>query len=323
MSSGHVQRIAGDDSGVFLVPAGASAAHEAALAWWLIGGATLAFVAVMLLLAWALPGRGARAGRSVWWLVGGGLLLPALALAALQWVNQRDLAAAAAAPPRDALLVSVHGRLWWWELRIDGHDGAAPLVLANELHLPVGRPVRLALASDDVIHSLWLPALAGKVDLVPGRINHLLVEATRPGRWAAPCAEFCGTAHTAMVLRTVALPADEFERWLTAQRADAREAATPLERAGRQHFIEQRCSTCHTIRGVAVATLSGAHGGPDLTHLGSREHLGAGSLRNDADGLRRWITGVQHVKPGARMPSYAQLDAATLDALVAYLGSLQ
>jgi cytochrome c oxidase subunit II len=220
-------------------------------------------------------------------------------------------------------VVGVTGRLWWWELRVHPDDGGAPVVLANELVLPVGRPVRLALASEDVIHSLWIPAFGAKLDLVPGRLQHLTLRAEQPGRWSAPCAEFCGEAHAGMVLQVRALPPAEFAAWLENQRRDARAPADALQQRGRAAFLALRCDACHTVRGVAGATLPAPHGGPDLTHLASRTHLAAGTLVNDAAGRRAWLLGVQQLKPGARMPSYAHLDAATLDALVAWLGSLE
>lgn len=294
------------------------------LALWI--GAALLLLLVLVLLALALGGtlrRGAARSARRTWILGLGVLLPVLVLGALLVANLRQLAREDAAAPADALVIGVTGRLWWWELRVHPEDGGAPIVLANELVLPVGRPVRLALASEDVIHSLWIPAFGAKLDLVPGRLQHLLLRAERPGRWSAPCAEFCGEAHAGMVLQVTALPPPEFAAWLANQRRMARTPADALQQRGRAAFRALRCDACHTVRGVATATLPGPHGGPDLTHLASRTRLAAGTLVNDAAGLRAWLVGVQHLKPGARMPSYGHLDAATLDALVAWLGSLE
>lgn len=294
------------------------------LALWI--GAALLLLLVLVLLALALAGalrRGETRRARHMWILGLGVLLPVLVLGALMWANLRQLAREDAAAPADALVIGVTGRLWWWELRMHPDDGGAPVVLANELVLPVGRPVRLALASEDVIHSLWIPAFGAKLDLVPGRLQHLTLRADRPGRWSAPCAEFCGEAHAGMVLQVTALPPPEFAAWLANQRRAAREPADELQRRGRAAFLALRCDACHTVRGVAAATLPGPDGGPDLTHLASRARLAAGTLVNDAAGRRAWLVGVQQLKPGARMPSYAHLDAATLDALVAWLGSLE
>lgn len=284
----------------------------------------LALVLVLLALALAGVWRGADTRRA-WrgWILGLGLLLPVLVLGSLLVAGLQRLAGESAAAPRDALLVGVTGRLWWWDLRLHPDDGGAPVPLANELVLPAGRPVRLALASEDVIHALWIPALGVKLDLVPGRLQHLLLRIDRPGRWSAPCAEFCGEAHAGMVLQVRALPPREFGAWLENQRRDARAPATAQQQAGRAQFLALRCDACHTVRGVAQATLAPPDGGPDLTHLASRPRLGAGTLANDAAGRRAWITGVQHLKPGARMPAHPQLDGPALDALVAYLGSLE
>lgn len=289
-------------------------------------GAALLLLLVLVLLALALAGALRRGEtRAAWrgWILGLGVLLPVLVLGALLVANLRQIEHDAAAAPPDALVIGVTGRLWWWELRVHPDDGGPPVVLANELVLPVGRPVRLALASEDVIHSLWIPAFGTKLDLVPGRLQHLLLRADRPGRWSAPCAEFCGEAHAGMVLEVRALAPPEFAAWLANQRRTARAPAGALQQRGRAAFLAQRCDACHTVRGVAAATLPGPDGGPDLTHLASRARLAAGTLVNDAAGLRAWLVGVQRLKPGARMPSYGHLDAATLDALVAYLGSLQ
>lgn len=304
------------NAGPVLSPAGAQALADAPLAWALLVGGALLFAGVMALLAWAVVGP-ARPVSPRRWIVGGGLLLPLAVLGPLQVANLRHLAGEPTAPP--AWVVGVSGRLWWWELRLTDPRSGTVLHAANELHLPVGQPVRLALASDDVIHSLWVPALAGKVDLVPGRLQHLVLQAGQPGTWRGSCAEFCGEGHARMALHVVGESPEDFEAWLRNQARPAREPRTELQRRGLRHFTELRCGACHTVRGVSSASLTG----PDLTHLASRRHLGAGTVANDAAGLRAWLTGVQRLKPGARMPSFEHLDPATLDALVAYLGSLE
>ena len=265
--------------------------------------------------------------RPLRWLLGGGLALPVVVLGTLAAVNLRHLLSPGLAAPADALVVGVSAKAWWWQLRVQ-EPGHPDLLTANELVLPVGRTVRLAMVSDDLIHSLWVPALAGKVDLLPGRVQHLVLRTDQAGRWRGPCAEFCGLGHTQMVLQVVGLPQADYNAWLVNQRLPARTPTSELQRRGLQHFIALRCHACHTVRGVAQALIGADDpdvdgGGPDLTHLASREYLGAGSLRNDDEGLRAWITGAQRIKPGARMPSYGHLDGATLDALVAYLGQLQ
>lgn len=301
-----------------LMPAGVEALRDAPLAWALLIGGAAIFIALMVLLTFA-AGKKARAMQPRWWLVGGGLVFPAVVLGALQWFNLHHIDRLAPALERDTLIVSLSGRLWWWELRYTDPATGATIVSANELRLPVGRPVRLGMSSDDVIHSLWIPALAGKVDLVPGRVAQLRLQVDRAGVWRGPCAEFCGAAHARMVLHAVAEPAADFDAWLARQAKPAREPSNAIEARGRDAFVALRCIACHTVRGLGAAALPG----PDLTHFASRQHIGAGTLANDGDALRSWITDVQRHKPGARMPSFDTLDAATLDALVAYLSSLQ
>lgn len=306
------------NAGPVLTPAGLEALRDAPLAWALIIGGALIFAGMTVLLLLAASSR-ARPLRPRWWLVGGGLVLPGLVLGALQVVNQGYLARLAPGVEADTLVVSVSARLWWWELRYTDPASGKQIVTANELRLPTGRRVRLGLASDDVIHSLWVPALAGKVDLIPGRVQQLTLQVDTPGAWRGPCAEFCGDAHARMVLNVVAEPSARFEAWLAAQAAPAREPTDARQRLGRAAFVDLRCGACHTVRGLVQAAVAG----PDLTHIASRRHLGAGTLPHSAATLRRWIVDVQAHKPGARMPSFGEADAVRLDALVAYLQSLQ
>jgi cytochrome c oxidase subunit 2 len=300
-----------------LDPAGPVAADTARLAWALFGGATLVLAAVMLTAAWALRGRLRDvAPRTL--IVAGGLVLPGLVMVALLIVTLRSLPAPAGA---DALTVSVSGRMWWWEVRYrDPADPARDVVLANELRIPVGREVHLRLTTRDVIHSFWVPPLAGKVDMVPGRVNALVLRADKAGVFRAPCAEFCGAQHTLMALTVVALPALEFDAWLANEALPARAPATELQARGRSEFVAQHCAACHTVRGVAEGPAGSA---PDLTHVGARLMLGAGTLALQPGAMRDWIAHVQRHKAGAQMPSFDRLDAATLDAIAAYLEHLR
>jgi cytochrome c oxidase subunit 2 len=304
-----------------LWPAGAAAQSIAVVGWVLFIGAGLIFAGVMVLLASSLQKREpVRRVRPALWLIGGGVVFPAVVLSAvLAWSIALGARLAEPAPP-DAMVVSVTGHMWWWEVRYRDPAGGADVVLANELRLPVGRTIVVGLNSADVIHSFWVPALAGKVDAVPGRVNQIVFSATEPGVFRGPCAEYCGQQHARMALHVVAEPHAEFDRWLAAQARPAAEPVTQLQHLGRQAFVEQRCVACHTVRGLSQS--AGPHA-PDLTHVGSRLYLGAGTLGNDAGAMVAWITSVQHLKPGARMPSFNALDAPTLRALGAYLGHLQ
>lgn len=303
-----------------LSPAGPAAQAIAEISWVLVIGATVLFVGTMALLAWALVRRrrdGEVVLRPLWWLAGGGLVLPVLVLTALFFYSLHRAPPWKAVPPADALVVSVTGRMWWWEIRYRDPVSGADIVTANELRLPVGRPVYLGLSSVEVIHSLWIPELGGKMDMVPGRVNHLLLQASRAGVYRGQCAEFCGEAHARMALHAVAMPQAEFDAWLAGQ---ARPADAPAAlQAGRAVFEGQKCFVCHTVRGVAEGSLLG----PDLTHVGSRLFVASGTLRNGPVEMKQWLAQVHEVKPGARMPSYARLSQGEMDALVQWLGALK
>jgi cytochrome c oxidase subunit 2 len=220
---------------------------------------------------------------------------------------------------RDGLVISVTARLWWWEVRYRDPASGRDILLANEIHLPVGRPLTLALSSADVIHSFWVPELAGKIDMVPGRLHHLHLEARAPGVHRGQCAEYCGDQHALMALHVVVQSAGDFDNWLAAQARPAQTPKDELADRGRATFLEARCNACHTIRGVSEASRLG----PDLTHVGSRLFIGAGTLPTHRGTLGGWIADTQGIKPGARMPSFDQLDGASLNALAAYLEQLK
>lgn len=305
-------------TGGVLQAAGDAARQIETTSWVLIAGGGAIFAGVMLLLALALR-RGASPVRPTLWIAGGGVVFPAATLAALFVWTLPQMAAWRPAPPPGALVVAVTGHMWWWEVRYTDPASGSEVLTANEIRIPVGRPVYLALASRDVIHSFWVPQLAGKMDMVPGRLQHLLLSAEAPGTYRGQCAEFCGEQHARMALHVVALPPADFDAWLAAQARPAAAPATPQQARGRQAFLEQRCDACHTVRGTGAASRLG----PDLTHVGSRLHLAAGTLPNTPAERERWIAHVQAIKPAARMPSYDRLDAPTLAALADWLGSLR
>jgi len=220
-------------------------------------------------------------------------------------------------PTPNALQITIVGHQWWWEIRYPDLG----IVTANELHVPVhdsseGAPTFLTLQSADVIHSFWVPQLAGKMDVVPNKTNRVWIDPRTPGLYVGQCAEFCGVQHAGMLLRVTVHPKDEFAAWVAAQRALA--ADDLAVRGGRELFQATACINCHTVRGTPANGIFG----PDLTHLMSRVTLGAGVVSNTPETLRDWINNPDILKPGVLMPAM-QLSPAALDRIVAYLLTLR
>jgi cytochrome c oxidase subunit 2 len=303
-----------------LDPGGRLAGEIAIMSWVLFGAAGAILIVVTALAAWAVLARPEswRGGRGFILLAGAGI--PALLLSALLLYQFQVMPGMAAAHGRgEGLSIAVIGRMWWWEVRYIEAEAQPVAIAANEIVVPTGRPVLLELSSTDVIHSLWVPSLAGKMDMIPGRINHARLEAERPGIYRAQCAEYCGGQHARMALTVIALPPEEFDAWLERERAPALPPQGDETGRGRALFLATGCGACHRIRGA------GADGaiGPDLTHLGSRRTIGAGLLPNNRGALAGWVANAQALKPGIRMPSFEFLDAESLRALAAYLESLE
>ncbi len=190
---------------------------------------------------------------------------------------------------------------------------------ANEIRIPVGVPVEFVLRSADVIHSFWVPSLAGKLDMIPGRVNRYTFSAERPGIYRGQCAEYCGAQHALMAFSVVAQERADFDTWYVAQARNAREPTTELAEEGRKLFHASGCGACHTVRGTSAQ----GQLGPDLTHVGGRLTIAAGILPNNPGTLAAWVASAQHLKPGNRMPSFATFSGPELRSLAAYLGSLQ
>ena len=220
-------------------------------------------------------------------------------------------------PP--ALAIKVTGHQWWWEIEYQDEETPVNNVMtANEIHVPIGRPVKMMLESNDVIHSLWMPNMHGKKDLIPTYPTTFYFQADKPGTYWGQCAEFCGYQHAKMRFTVIAQSPEEFNAWLNAQRKTPQDPTDAITARGRQIFTTSVCAQCHTIQGT------GTNGrvGPNLTHIASRPYIAAGSLANTRDHLAQWITDPQRIKPGIRMPmnEYSEDD---LNALVAYLETLQ
>ncbi len=243
--------------------------------------------------------------------------VPILIVFVLILTTARTIYTVQAAPrPPDALGVRVVGHQWWWEFQYPGLG----IVTANELHIPVSdaqhpTPTFLDLESADVAHSFWVPRLAGKTDLIPNKKNSMWIDPREPGTYLGQCAEYCGTEHALMLLRVVVHPRDEWERWVAAQRQPAVQEASVAR--GRSVFESTACINCHTVRG----TVANGQFGPDLTHLMSRETLGAGVALNTPGHLKTWLHDPSVMKPGALMPAM-NLAENDLDDLVAYMATL-
>lgn len=300
-----------------LHPAG-PAAERIAWLWWLMCIAfTAVFILVIVLLVVGIfrtakdEQAGPPLGRNGF-VVAGGIILPTVVVIPLLFLSLE--ASSALHTPEDAITIRVVGHQWWWEVGYPDHN----ILTANELHIPAGQPVRLELFSADVIHSFWVPRLNGKRDMIPGISNEFWIQADKPGVYRGQCAEYCGTQHARMAFVVVALPPDEFAAWLRAQKQADTTPDTPEGQRGLAVFLKAGCAKCHTIRGTAAE----GRLGPDLTHLGSRNTIGAGTLPNTRGHLAGWVADPQPLKPGIFMPA-SYLSSDELDALVTYLGSLK
>ncbi len=298
-----------------LDPYGPHTGKVAEMSWVLFIGGALIFLLTAALAIYASIGarRSKLAGENfIVWL---GIVFPVVTLSALLIYTLRAANDIVTRDQVAPLKIEVIGEQWWWRVRyLD--DG---FVTANEIHIPIGRPVEFTLKSADVIHSFWIPNLAGKLDMIPGQSNTLRVEADRAGVFRGQCAEYCGGPHAKMAFYVVAETPEEFLRWIENERAPAREPETAFHALGKELFLDNACATCHAIRG----TEANGELGPDLTHLGSRVSIGAGILPNNVGTLAGWVASSQHLKPENRMPSFNIFTGEKLRALAAYLESLK
>lgn len=300
-----------------LDPAGPFAGPVTTVAWVLFAMGAIVLAVVLAATAAALFGprawRARLGGERLVWI--GGFAFPVVVLTGLLIYGltlTRDLTGA---PAPDETRIRVTGEMWWWRVAYLDPAGREAFQDANEIHIPAGRPVVLELEAADVIHSLWIPRLAGKLDMIPGRRNILRLQADRPGVYAAQCAEFCGGPHALMGLVVVAHESRAWASWRARQALPATASAT----RGSQVFAAAGCGACHTIRGTDANGIAG----PDLTHVGARRTLGAGILPNHQGTLAAWIADSQAIKPGNRMPAYPVLTGTDLRAVAAYLESLK
>ncbi len=255
------------------------------------------------------------------WVAWGGLVFPLIVLTILFVLGLKLLASFPMheGPHHKVTAdITIIGHQWWWEVHYMGQP-AQQFTTANEIHIPVGRPVNIELRSVDVIHSFWVPSLHGKVDLVPDHPNFINIQADHEGSFPGTCAEYCGAQHAHMRLLVVAQQPEDYQAWVQQQLKPASEPAGEDAKRGEQIFLAGPCSLCHQVRG----TLAGGRVAPDLTHIGSRRNIAANSYANNDANLEAWVTHAQSLKPAVAMPNLTQFNGQQLRDLVAYLRQLQ
>lgn len=313
----------GDTS--ILDPAG-PAARDVRLIWWvMLGFATIVLIGVTVLWLYAFkprnvertPAQERRIARR--WIIGGGIMLPVASITALLLfgvpAGQRMLTLPMSEPPE---VIEVIGHQWWWEVRYPGAEGGE-VVTANQLVMPAGEPVDFHVSGADVIHAFWVPRLGGKIDMLPGRVNKIRLEADEPAVFGAQCAELCGVGHAHMRLHVEAVPRSEFEAWLTARQATSlRELALSDDAYdGARDAFMTHCASCHQVAGISQGGV-----GPTLSDVGGRAMLGAGVIAMEEGAVSHWLQHHQTLKPGNRMPAHNGIETDTLDALGAWLEAL-
>jgi len=309
-----------------LAARGPQAASIAELWWVMLGLATIVSLLVIgMLLVAVRRGRARHRDESVAevnetlmvWV--GGVIGPAIILFGVLVKSLQVAPAIYPSPgePPPAITVEVTGKQFWWEVRYP----ESGIVTANEITIPVGQPVRFLVSSPDVIHSFWIPQLQGKIDMIPGRVTEIRMQADEVGAFRGQCAEFCGMGHALMAFWVIALPPGEFAAWLARRQLPRPEPAEAEVGRGREVFFASGCGHCHATRGAPLPPALGGVG-PDLSDLATRRTLAAGTLPNTRGALGDWISNPQRIKPGSLMPP-TQLPSHELEALLTYLESLR
>ncbi len=311
-----------------LHPGGPAAGNLATIGWtvYILFGAVA--LTMWILLAWAATRhRGSLATHQPWdtgggqrWILIGGFAIPFVVLSAVFVFAMERMTDFPVRDPKGAAPeILVIGHQWWWEVRYIGGPPNQQFTTANEIHIPSGRPVNIALETHDVIHSFWVPGLHGKVDMIPGQPNYIRVQADHPREFKGECGEYCGAEHARMRLLVVAQDPQAYEEWKQGQLKPAAPPTSPESARGQQVFLDGACALCHQVRGTEAAGLIG----PDLTHLASRKGIAANYYPNNKANLEAWVTHAQSLKPGAVMPNLTQFSGTDLRALVAYLEQLK
>ncbi len=302
-----------------LAPAGADAQTLANLFWVMCAGAVVIWLLINGLFVYVYrvnrESMSARAAEAI--IIGGGIVFPTVVLGALLTYALSIMPDQRA--PGTGTRVEVTGEEWWWRVSYWPEGADAPIQGANEVVLPAGSRSEIRLRADDYIHSFWIPVLGGKTDMIPGRETRMSLEPLEPGLYRGQCTEFCGDGHALMAFSVRVLAPDDYARWLEDVSAPAAAPADALAERGRDVFFSEGCGACHAIRG----TIATGRVGPDLTHVGSRATLAAGTLPMTAEAAADWIRNPDDVKPGVKMPSYDYLSDDALDALGTYLVGLK
>ncbi|PHQ32929.1 cytochrome c oxidase subunit II [Rhodopirellula bahusiensis] len=301
-----------------LDPAGTGADSIASLFWVMVVGGILIWLIVVGLAIYAIlvPGRHDQKTTRLL-VIGGGAVFPTIVLTALLTYGLAMLPELQRPAPEGSQVIEVAGVRWWWRVVYRLPNGTK-VETANEIHLPVNEPVEFKLTSEDVIHAFWIPALGGKVDMMPGRENRLKLVPNRVGTYRGVCAEYCGEAHTQMAFDVIVESREDYDAWLSRLKKPVVQGSEAASE-GRQIFEAAGCGACHAIRGTSADGVVG----PELTHFGSRRSIGASVLPNNSDNLIRWIAETHQVKPGVEMPAFETLSPDELRALSLYLGDLK
>jgi cytochrome c oxidase subunit 2 len=303
----------------FLDPKSQSAAGYSRLSWIFLLAGGIIFLAVIALLLFGAFRRPAatqqsdshRTGTALIWI--GGIAIPIVVLGTVFGLSIANMAAYSGQPSAD-ISIDVIAHQWWWEVRYPNDK----VVTANEIHIPVGESARVSVTSADAMHAFWVPQLQGKIDAVPGHTNTITLTSSSTGTFRGECLVYCGLQHANMNFIVVVDSISDYRTWL------ASESATPAPPTdaelvhGQQVFLGSACVYCHTVAG------SNASGkvGPDLTHIASRQQLGAGAISNTPGSLGGWIVDPQTIKPGNMMPP-ENFNGSDLQVLIAYLESLK
>ncbi len=301
-----------------LDPAGREALVLADLFWVLLCGAIVLWLLVNALFLYVtrINPRPLSRRLAETLIIGGGVVFPTVLLGILLGYALSIMPEQRAAGT--GLTVRITGEQWWWRIEYLPEDGGAPVVSANELRLPKGQRTEIELAAARVIHSFWIPNLAGKMDMIPGRATRMALEPTRTGTFRGQCAEFCGMSHALMAFQVVVQEPADFAVWLAREGGPAVRPADDRAARGQDVFMAEGCAACHAIRGTpAKGTV-----GPDLTHVGGRATLAAGTLPNTEQAFAEWLAETDQIKPGVTMPTYHHLDPTALADLAHYLNGL-